>query len=125
MSLLLDTNVVINASHRPHLLSPEVTKLLQERSRIWFSAAVPWEIAVKTKLSKLPYPIEPLLATLREERFRELPITAAHGIEAGTLPLHHRDPFDRVMIAQARLEGLTLVTADRHFAQYEVDLLLT
>jgi PIN domain nuclease of toxin-antitoxin system len=125
MSLLVDTNVVINAHHRPHLLATEVTKLLQGRSEIWFSAAVPWEIAVKANLGKFPYPTEPLLATLREARFRELPITAAHGVEAGMLPLHHRDPFDRIMIAQARLERLTLVTADRLFAEYEVDLLLT
>jgi PIN domain nuclease of toxin-antitoxin system len=125
MSLLVDTNIVINAHHRAHLLSAEVTKLLQGRSQVRFSAAVPWEIAVKAKLGKFPYPMEPLLATLREEHFHELPITAAHGIEAGMLPLHHRDPFDRIMIAQARMERLTLVTADRLFAAYEVDLLLT
>ena len=81
--------------------------------------------AVKAKLGRFPYPTEPLLATLREEHFHELPITAAHGIEAGMLPLHHRDPFDRIMIAQARMERLTLVTADRLLAAYEVDLLLT
>jgi PIN domain nuclease of toxin-antitoxin system len=80
MSLLVDTNIVINAHHRPHLLSAEVTKLLQGRSQVRFSAAVPWEIAVKAKLGKFPYPMEPLLATLREEHF--------HG-NCSTHPLPH------------------------------------
>ena len=108
------------------MLSAEVTKLLQGRSQVRFSAAVPWEIAVKAKLGKLPYAYGAAPARhCGRSTFTELPVTAAHGIEAGMLPLHHRDPFDRIMIAQARMERLTLVTADRLLAAYEVDLLLT
>lgn len=85
------------------------------------SAASVWEIAIKRAKGKLATP-ENLLERLAE--FRPLPITFAHAQQAGTLPLHHADPFDRMLVAQAQLEGLTLVTGDARIARYQVQVLL-
>lgn len=81
-----------------------------------------WEAAIKRKLGKLETP-DDLAAQLERKRFVALDVTLDHALTAGDLPLHHRDPFDRMLIAQAQLEGLTIVTRDRHFAPYDVALL--
>ncbi|MDR6323339.1 PIN domain nuclease of toxin-antitoxin system [Actinoplanes couchii] len=78
-------------------------------------------MSIKQALGKLGPPDIP--ERIRDSGFRLLDITAQHGIAAGRLPMHHRDPFDRILIAQAQLEGLTLVTRDTHVQKYEVDLL--
>jgi PIN domain nuclease of toxin-antitoxin system len=83
------------------------------------SAASAWEIEIKRMSGKLEAP-EDLDQRLVEERFSALPITAEHGIAAARLPRHHRDPFDRMLIAQAQLEGLTIVTRDPRFDPYAV-----
>ncbi|MFE3516816.1 type II toxin-antitoxin system VapC family toxin [Streptomyces sp. NPDC059166] len=122
MRILLDTHVVLwwlNAS--PEL--PEDTReLLRTESDVFVSAATPWEIAIKQSLGRLegsPY----LAERARDMQFRPLPITAEHGVEAGRLPPLHRDPFDRVLVAQARTEGLTIVTRDKWIPQYDVPVL--
>jgi len=86
------------------------------------STASVWEIAIKQAAGRLDAP-DDLLEALAANDFAPLPITAAHGIAAGALPTHHADPFDRMLIAQAQIEGLTLVTVDRRFSDYEVDVL--
>lgn len=86
------------------------------------SAASAWEITIKKAVGRLDAP-DDLLEALDANTFDRLAITAAHALAAGELPAHHDDPFDRMLIAQARMEGLTLVTVDERFAEYDVDLL--
>ena len=83
------------------------------------SSITTWEIALKSRLRKLPLRPD-LLDELEHLNALELQITWAHGLEAGGLPLHHRDPFDRLLIGQARVEGLTIVTRDPAFENYQV-----
>jgi PIN domain nuclease of toxin-antitoxin system len=86
------------------------------------SAASAWEIAIKRAAGRLEAP-DDLLGALEANDFDSLSITVAHALAAGGLPEHHSDPFDRMLIAQARTEGLTLITVDRRFPEYDVDLL--
>jgi PIN domain nuclease of toxin-antitoxin system len=88
----------------------------------YVSIASAWEIAIKEGLGRLRTPA-PVEEALRANGFSELPITLAHARRAGTLPHHHRDPFDRMLIAQALIEGLVQVTRDRHAAAYGINLL--
>ena len=83
------------------------------------SAASVWEIAVKRALGKLAAP-DDLLAEVRADGFTELPITADHAMRAGGLPPHHRDPFDRMLVAQAEIDSHTIVTGDQMIARYAV-----
>jgi antitoxin (DNA-binding transcriptional repressor) of toxin-antitoxin stability system len=89
----------------------------------WDSPETNEAIAAQQAAGKLGGPRD-LAELVRDMGFRELPVTHAHAIEAGRLPVHHRDPFDRMLIAQARIEGLTLVTRDPDVQRYEVDLLV-
>ncbi len=82
-----------------------------------------WEIAIKTELGKLDFPIDRFEQMLDLTRFETLPIEPRHALAAGALPRHHNDPFDRMLIAQARIEGLVLVTADAALRRYDVVLL--
>lgn len=90
-----------------------------ERNEAYVSAASAWEISIKKALGKLDAP-EDLDAIVEEEGFARLPITFFHGERAGSLPELHRDPFDRMLIAQAQAEGLDIVTADERIAAYAV-----
>jgi PIN domain nuclease of toxin-antitoxin system len=85
------------------------------------SAVVIWEVAIKRRLGKLEAPAD-LLEQLVRAGVDQLPITARHAERVGTLPLHHRDPFDRLLIAQAEIEGLSLISADAGFTRYGVDV---
>ena len=97
---------------------------LLEGSGIFFAvcAATVWEIAIKRALGRLESP-EDLLAQLRDNDIRRLAVTDEHAVAAGALPLHHRDPFDRMLVAQAQAEGLTLVTRDPVIFRYSVAVL--
>jgi len=88
------------------------------------SAASAWEISIKKALGKLMAP-DDLEQQVDESGFAALPISLVHGLAAGRLPRHHDDPFDRMLIAQALEEGLTLVTHDKRFSDYEVALMRT
>ncbi len=88
-------------------------------SAVFVSAASAWEISIKRSLGKLEAPTD-LVRQLERHRFQPLAITVAHALAAGTLPRLHDDPFDRMLIAQARLEDLTIVTRDPRFKRYEV-----
>lgn len=88
-------------------------------TRVLVSAASAREIAIKQTLGRLDCPAN-LEAVLEEQDFEALPISMAHALEVATLPLHHADPFDRILVAQARLEGLALVTADTRLTAYGV-----
>ena len=93
------------------------------RNQVFVSAATGWEIAIKRAMGKLHIDDEDLDSIVEEEGFNHLPITFFHGTQAGTLPQHHKDPFDRMLVAQAQAEGLTILTADAHIPKYGVQLL--
>ena len=89
---------------------------------VFFSTVTPWELGIKKALGKLAFPAG-LTAKLEAEGFEALSISAWHAEHAAALPAHHRDPFDRMLVAQAQLESLTLVTADRALHPYDVDVI--
>jgi PIN domain nuclease of toxin-antitoxin system len=107
-------------------LSERARDLIREPdNRILISTASAWEIAIKYHLGKLPEASEAaqkLPELLRAEQMEVLAIGLEHALAAGALPPHHRDPFDRMLIAQSRLEGAPLVTSDATFARYEVEV---
>jgi len=120
VKLLPDTHTVLWWAHEPSRLSPTANDLLRDRrNEVLLSAAVAWEIAIKTALGKLAARPR-LVAELLSRGGVELAITVAHADAAGALPLHHRDPFDRMLIAQAIAEGAALVSADPAMRAYEV-----
>lgn len=90
-------------------------------SEVFASSVSVWEIAIKRAMGKLEVPAD-LIESAEEAGFAPLFIDWRHGIAAGALPLHHRDPFDRMLVAQAQLENLALVTSDSRIARYEVAL---
>jgi PIN domain nuclease of toxin-antitoxin system len=122
VSLLLDTHVVLWWLADAPELADTIKDQLDHEPDVRVSAATIWEIAIKQALGKISGPGD-LGERVRDSGFRELPIDFAHAIAAGRLPLIHRDPFDRMLVAQARCEGLTLVTRDPYCQQYEVAIL--
>ncbi|MFJ5547728.1 type II toxin-antitoxin system VapC family toxin [Streptomyces sp. NPDC093225] len=122
MKLLADTHVVLWWLLDSPQLSDEIKDLLDTESLAHVSAVTPWELTVKQALGKLEGP-EDLPERARDCQLRPLPITGHHGIRAAQLPFHHRDPFDRMLIAQAQTEGLTLVTRDKSIPLYDVPVM--
>lgn len=123
MRLLLDTPVLIWAVSRPERLGARIrTALVAPGTTAFVSAVSAWEIAIKRALGRLGFPLEDFDRVLDEAGLEHLPVLAAHGIEAGSLPRHHGDPFDRMLIAQARVEDLVLVSEDVAYAAYDVRL---
>ena len=123
MRLLLDTHVLIWAVSRPERLGARIrTALVAPGTTAFVSAVSAWEIAIKRALGRLGFPLEDFDRVLDEAGLEHLPVLAAHGIEAGSLPRHHGDPFDRMLIAQARVEDLVLVSEDVAYAAYDVRL---
>ena len=121
--LLLDTRVLLWWLDDPASLQTPHRRLIADpRTRVYVSAAVAWEITIKRQLGKLVAP-DDLEAALEEERFQHLPITVRHALAVAELPAIHGDPFDRIQIAQARLEGLTIVTRDGTIPRYDVPCL--
>jgi PIN domain nuclease of toxin-antitoxin system len=122
MSLLIDTRVLLWWLADDVSLSDEVKSTLDNEPEVYVSAATVWEIAIKQAIGKIVQPTD-LLEHIRVSGFRELDITSEHAMAAGRLPLIHRDPFDRMLVAQARCEGMTLVTRDPHCQKYDVPVL--
>ena len=124
MDLLLDTHALIFALAAPDPLSGDASAAIRDPGRVvWYSAANVWEIEIKAALGKLDRPASDVAAAARRLGLTELPITAEHAAVAGRLPPHHRDPFDRILVAQAVVEGLVLVTADGALSAYDVPIL--
>ena len=127
MRILIDTHVLLWMGLQPERLGEAARRRIEDvNTRLVLSAASAWEIGVKFKLGKLSLPVEPaewLGRAVQVASLEELPVTRAHALEAANLPLHHRDPFDRMLIAQARLEQLPLLTSDTRLRAYQVDLL--
>jgi PIN domain nuclease of toxin-antitoxin system len=122
---LLDTHVLLWWLADDPALSTKARHVISDEKNIIFvSAASAWEITIKKALGKLEAP-DALEEALQENNFKELPITLQHVLAIQGLPHHHGDPFARILIAQAKCESLTLITADEKLVGYEVALLKT
>ena len=121
MSLLLDTHVVLWWLSDDPALATDLKDRLDHEPDVYVSAATIWEIAIKQSIGKLKP--DDLPERVRDSGFRHVDITAEHGIAAARLPLLHRDPLDRMLIAQAKSEHLTLVTRDAEIAKYDLNIL--
>jgi PIN domain nuclease of toxin-antitoxin system len=120
--LLVDTHTLLWALARVEALSPDATVAITDPGNDAFvSAATVWEIAIKRSVGKLEVP-DDLPEIIAARGFTWLPVSSAHAWAARDLPMHHRDPFDRMLIAQAQCEQLAIVTADADFAAYDVDV---
>ena len=124
MRLLLDTHVFIWWQQDHKLLKADARRAIARADAVFVSAASAWEAAIKIALGKLQIPAT-FSEGVAESEFTELPISISHAERLGALPMHHTDPFDRLLIAQADCEGLTLVTHDRSFSPYEISLFWT
>lgn len=123
MRLLLDTNVFLWWQRRDRRLSTTLRDAIEDTGNdIAVSAITIWEICIKRGIGKLDFTGSPMIAC-QEAGFRFLDVTAAHAEVAGDLPRHHGDPFDRMLIAQAKSEGLVVATEDRQFSLYGVPIL--
>ena len=120
---LLDSHILIWLDYGSDRLKPRVLETLRLAEHRYLSAATAWELSLKQAAGKLKLrtAVGEMLETFR---LRELPVAIRHGEQTALLPLHHRDPFDRILVAQAMVEGLILVTADEELAQYGVPILL-
>ena len=122
MRILLDTHVLLWAMDADPRLKPAMQTVIAEAETVFVSAVSIWEIAIKAALGKLVVKGDVETFAL-QAGCQPLPVSWAHGRDVGRLPLHHHDPFDRLLIAQARCEGLILVTDDRLMKRYDVSLL--
>lgn len=121
MNLLLDTHLLLWAASAPERLSAKARALLLAAdNQLMFSSASLWEISVKRSLGRADFNVDPrrLWRMLLVNGYRELPITCEHTIAVNDLPPLHKDPFDRILLAQARVDGLLLLTVDKTLAKY-------
>ncbi len=121
MKLLLDTHLLLWAAGVPDRLSAVASALIEEpQNQLFFSAASLWEIAIKHRLGRPDFQVDVRLLRrgLLDNAYNELPIGSEHAVAISSLPAIHKDPFDRLLIAQATIEGITLLTADSLVAQY-------
>lgn len=119
---LLDTHVFLWWLADAPALGPRCRALLaDQRNEVFVSAATTWEISIKKALGKLDAP-EDMDSIVEDEGFSKLPISLYHGQLAGSLPALHRDPFDRMLVAQAQAEGLILMTSDTNISLYNIRL---
>lgn len=121
MILLLDTQLLLWAASQPERLSETArARLLDETNELWFSSASIWEATIKAGLGREDFKVDPYLLRrgLVDNGYVELPITSGHALAVHHLPPLHRDPFDRMLIAQAESEGILLLTADATVARY-------
>lgn len=123
MNVLLDTHILIWAlENNPALSENARNAITAGRNMVFASSASVWEISIKKSIGKLKVP-DNLLEELLAHRFSLLDINAEHAQLAGELPFIHKDPFDRMLVAQAKIEKLTLISVDPHIAEYEVKIL--
>ena len=121
MRLLLDTHVLIWWDEGAKL-HRDADRAIRSAEQVYVSAVAGWEIAIKTALGRLR-PLRSVAEAVLDSGFEELPVRLRHADALRTLPLHHRDPFDRVLVAQALVDGLTIVTRDPAFQRYDAPLL--
>ena len=118
MRLLLDTHVLLWALTDHPRIKPLRQRLLAPENEVYFSVASLWEVAIKVSLSKLDADASSIRAAALESGFTELPVFGQHALHVGGLPWHHRDPFDRLLVAQAIAEPMRLLTADDQLPVY-------
>lgn len=127
MRLLLDTHVWLwMVSDSDRLTTEARTALADHETDLFLSVAAVWEVAIKHAAGKLRYPGSPSVQVplhIKRSGVSPLAVQVEHALAAEALPMHHRDPFDRMMIAQAQAEDMTLATADERFSAYDVPLL--
>ncbi len=120
MRILLDSHVALWWLDDGAAMGPRCRELIEHADEAFISAVTPWELGIKRVLGKLTMP-DGLVDELESKGFVSLSIMAAHAELAPALPPHHRDPFDRMLVAQAKLEALVLVTADKALVSYDVE----
>jgi len=126
MKLLLDTHILLWAAAEPSRLSVRASELIVDADNtLWFSTASLWEISIKNALGRPDFVVDArrLLRLLLANGYRELAVSSEHALMTGHLPSLHRDPFDRMLIAQAQVEGLQLLTSDRQVVAYGGDII--
>lgn len=127
MRVLLDTHVFLWWITDDPRLSKQAREIISDgKNLLFFSAASGWEIAIKAKLGKLSVPdnLEAfIIEQLAENAITPLPVRLSHALHVYNLPVHHRDPFDRILIAQAQVEDLPILTGDPAIAQYPVEVI--
>jgi PIN domain nuclease of toxin-antitoxin system len=121
--LLLDSNIVVWLDQKPERLPASVVRRLESAPQVFLSAVTAWELGIKQSLGGLTL-LRPVSDLIQALGMTELPVTIRHGEAVRDLPLHHRDPFDRLLVAQAMVEGLILVTSDKKLTEYGVPILL-
>lgn len=127
MKLLLDTHILLWAAYQSKSLSTQAKRYISDPQNIlYFSAASLWEIAIKRRQRRADFTVDAgaLKHGLIENGFLELPITGAHALQVGTLPDVHKDPFDRILVAQCLVETITLLTHDAQVAKYPASIKL-
>ncbi|MCB1961329.1 MAG: type II toxin-antitoxin system VapC family toxin [Rhodocyclaceae bacterium] len=123
MRLLLDTHIFLWAVSGSPALKPDARRLIESASEVYVSAVSVWEVAIKARLGKIDADPQALAAAIDASGFLELPVSAVHAAGVARLDLHHNDPFDRLLVAQAIAEPLRLVTVDEVLRKYS-DLVL-
>lgn len=121
MNILLDTHVLLWAASEPERLQPRARELLlDDDNRLLFSSASIWEVAIKSRLGRHDFQVDARRfgRLLLAHGYQEIAISSEHALTASELPDHHKDPFDRMLIAQARVEGCSLLTVDTAMACY-------
>jgi PIN domain nuclease of toxin-antitoxin system len=121
VKLLLDTHLLLWAASQPRKLSVKARRLIEKpENELYFSAVSLWEVAIKNSLGRPDFSVNPRLLRrgLLDNGYQELPMQSAHAVAIDSLPPLHKDPFDRLLIAQALTEGITLLTADSLVAAY-------
>ncbi|MBU4317141.1 MAG: type II toxin-antitoxin system VapC family toxin [Proteobacteria bacterium] len=127
MKLLLDTHILLWAAGQPEKLSESTRNLISNsENQIFFSAASIWEIIIKLGLGREDFKVDPhrLRKMLVVNGYTELPVCAEHALKVNSMPRIHKDPFDRILLAQARVEGMVLLTCDKQVSQYQESVLL-
>ncbi len=126
--LLLDTHIWLWCISAPHRLGQEGLQLIEDNeNELYLSAASSWEIAIKYRIGRIALPEPPdkfIPPRLIRDGIRPLPVEHPHACHVANLPDHHRDPFDRILIAQTRMERLTLITADTKLKAYDAEMVL-
>lgn len=118
MRLLLDTHIFYWSVYDPDKLSNQVITTMMEAEAIFVSAASIWEMAIKVRLGKMHGDPRQLAESITASGFQELPVWSKHALLVSTLPMHHSDPFDRLLITQAICEPLRLLTVDKQLQAY-------
>jgi len=121
MRFLLDTHILLWAAGSPEKLSQQAKTIIEEsENELFFSAANLWEISIKKSLGRADFKVDArvLRRALIDNGYQELNITGLHSVSVEDLPDIHKDPFDRILLAQAKVEGFTLLTSDKTIAQY-------